>query len=305
MQFLIIDIEAVVDPDVWTAPPADKPWTFTGSTGFDQRGALPVEGALAPPEPDHFPPPFAWRPICIGAVLLEDDANSDVIHTKHIGVMEELLAGTDVAAIERSVLGMFARTMARPGRQTLVTWNGRRYDVPVLVQRSMRYAMPQPWYFGNREVRYRYTEDGHCDLADAIADYGGSPMPKLDGVAKLIGLPGKFGDIDGSRVGAALAAGRLRDIGTYCMSDAVQTAFLWLRWQALKGNLSPGAYRSSAEELLRMCAITERLVEFTMLVDRRVLLLEEEGGLPRCPGCGRPAAGVTCGREPCDGAAAR
>jgi hypothetical protein len=275
MQFLIIDIEAVVDPDVWTPPPAPAPSRFSGGAGFEQRAAMPFEGTITPPEPDHFPPPFAWRPICIGAVLLEDACDSNVVHTKHIGVMEELLAGADVAAIERSVLGMFARTMARTGRQTLITWNGRRYDVPVLIQRSMRHGTPQPWYFANRDVRYRYTEDGHCDLADAIADYGGAPMPKLDGVAKLIGLPGKFGDIDGPRVAEALAAGRLRDIGTYCMSDAVQTAFIWLRWQLLKGNLTPAAYRASAEELLRECAITERLIEFTTLVDRRALLLEE------------------------------
>lgn len=275
MQFLIVDIEAVVDDQVWKAPAPADPMPLQGRVYLPDNTHASLEGVVSPPHSDHFPPPFAWRPICIGAVLLEDSSGSDVIHTKHIGVMEELLAGTDLVAIERSVLGMFARTMARPGRQTLITWNGRRYDVPVIVQRSMRYAIPQPWYFANRDVRYRYTEEGHCDLADAIADYGGSAMPKLDGVAKLIGLPGKFGDIDGAGVGAAFAAGRLRDIGTYCMSDAVQTAFIWLRWLALKGHLTPAAYRASAEQLLRECAITERLVEFTTLVDRRVLLLDE------------------------------
>jgi DNA polymerase elongation subunit (family B) len=278
MQFLVLDIEAVVDPDVWVPPPPPSNWKVgigdSPASIVAASGRL-MSGIIEPAAPEAFPPPFAWRPICVGAVLLEDVSDSTVIHTKHIGVMEELLAGTDVAAIERSVLGVFARTMARTARQCLITWNGRRYDLPVLIQRSMRYAIPQPWYFGNRDVRYRYTEDGHCDLADAIADYGGAPMPKLDGVAKLIGLPGKFGDIDGARVGEAFAAGRLRDIGTYCMSDAVQTAFIWLRWQALKGNLTPNAYRASAEELLNACAITERLVEFTKLVDRRVLLLED------------------------------
>jgi DNA polymerase elongation subunit (family B) len=231
---------------------------------------------VTPAEREPFPPTYAWRPICIGAVLLEEPpSGSDIFVTKHIGVMEELLAGTDAAAVERSVLGMFSRTMNRKGRQTVVSWNGRGYDLPVLIQRSMRYGIAHPWYF-ERDVRYRYSEEGHCDLADAIGDFGAAQTPKLDGVAKLIGLPGKFGDIDGAAVGEAFAAGRLRDIGTYCMSDAVQTAFIWLRWLVLKGRLSVDGYRASAEGLLRYCATTGRLVEFTKLVDRRVLLLETE-----------------------------
>jgi predicted PolB exonuclease-like 3'-5' exonuclease len=284
MQFLILDIETIVDPGVWTPPATPEAWALTAeSSGWndigerEQQPAWAIEGTVQPPTGDPFPPPFACRPICIGAVLLESTANTGVMKVKKVGVIEDMAPGLDAAAIELSVLQQFSAYVGRkaPGAQTVVTWNGRRFDLPVLVLRSMRYGIPNPWYFANRDVRYRYTEDGHCDLADAISDYGSAPAPKLDGMAKLIGLPGKFGDIEGAKVGEAFAAGRLKDIGSYCLSDAVQTAFIWLRWLALKGHIEPDAYRQSAAELLGACAGSDRLKGFMAQVDRRVLLLEE------------------------------
>ncbi len=277
MQFLVIDIETIVDPSVWTPPAAPAPPVLRGRIELPNGVRGIVEAQAAGAHVDHFPPPFAWRPICIGAVLLESAAPTGVMKVKKVGVIEDLAAGLDPAAIEVSVLRQFAEFVGRKsvGAQTVVTWNGRRFDLPVLVLRSMRYGIPNPWYFANRDIRYRYTEEGHCDLADALSDYGSAPSPKLDGMAKLIGLPGKFGDIDGAGVGEAFAAGRLRDIGSYCLSDAAQTAFIWLRWLLLKGYLEPAAYWQSAAALLETCTGNERLKGFGELVDRRVLLLEE------------------------------
>jgi hypothetical protein len=276
MQFLVLDIETIVDPSVWTPPAPPPAWELAA----DPYRACPenvhpgfsIAGTVQPPPVDHFPPPFAWRPICIGAVLLEAVGNAGVMSPRRVGVIEEL-SSSDPATIELSVLQQFADYV---GPQTVVTWNGRRFDLPVLIQRSMRYGIQHPWYFNGRDIRYRYTEEGHCDLADAIADYGSAPSPKLDGMAKLIGLPGKFGDIDGAKVGEAFAAGRIKDIGTYCLSDAVQTAFVWLRWQHLKGKLTTEAYRLSAGALLGVCQHTDRLNAFLPLVDRRLLLLDTE-----------------------------
>jgi 3'-5' exonuclease len=246
-SYLVLDIETVVDLAVWT-PPAN--------------------------EPDAFPPPYAHRPICIACVLLaEDREERRTIKTVKVGVFE---AEPEVSAEARElyVLARFAGYMNEQ-KPTVVTWNGRRFDLPVLMMRSMRAGLAAPWYYHGRDVRYRYTEVGHCDLADAMSDYGASDRPRLDGAAKLIGLPGKFGDIDGAGVAGAFAAGRIREIGSYCMADAVQTALLWLRWLRLKGELAPDAYQRSAEHLLQACSATGRLDELVRLADRRVLLLEE------------------------------
>ncbi len=246
MSILVLDIETVRDERVWT-PPADQP--------------------------DMFPPPYAWRPICVGCVLLTEDRKDELIRTVRVGVFEaEPEVGIDARELE--VLARFGGYVNEQ-KPTVVTWNGRRFDLPVLMLRSMRAGLPQPWYYQGRDVRYRFTEAGHCDLADAMSDYGATGGLHLDGMAKLIGLPGKFGDIDGAGVGAAFAAGRIRDIGSYCMADAAQTAMLWLRWLRLKGELAADAYRRSAENLLHACNLTGRLDELVSLVDRRVLLLED------------------------------
>ena len=237
--FLCLDIEAVVDPTAWT-PPADKP--------------------------DTFAPPYAWRPICIGLVLLEDTAPG--LEVRKVGALDD--------PDEATLLGKFAALLEKLRRPTLVTWNGRAYDLPVLMLRSLRYGIRQPAYYQPRDVRYRYSEDGHCDLADAMGDYGATRALGLEGMSRLIGLPGKIGDVAGATVGEAYAAGRLEEITTYCIGDAVSTAFLWLRWGLLKGAVDVDRSQASAGTLLAACEYVPRLRPLVAAVDRRVLLLERE-----------------------------
>jgi predicted PolB exonuclease-like 3'-5' exonuclease len=240
MKFLCLDIEAVVDPGIWT-PPAD--------------------------DLDAFAPPQAWRPICIGMVLLE--VGPKMVITRRIGALEE--------AQERDLLTRFGETVTKLQPCTLVTWNGRGYDLPVLMLRSLRYGLAHGWYYGGKQTRYRFSEEGHCDLMDAMTDYGGARGLKLDELARLIGLPGKpkgADEVCGRNVGAAYAAGRLPEITAYCVADAVQTAFLFLRWKLLQGACTTDEYRAGAAALLDACDHDARLGGLVASVDRRVLLLE-------------------------------
>jgi hypothetical protein len=242
-RILVLDIEAVRDEHVWS-PPADQP--------------------------DAFAPAFAWRPICIGAVMLEETGTGGLA-TKRVGLLHVPKDG-EPDAWERLLLAQFTQLVGGKVAPLLVTWNGRAFDLPVLMLRSLRHGLPQPWYYRGKDVRYRYSEAGHCDLADAMGDYGASRSLGLDGMARLIGLPGKFGDIGGADVAAAFAAGRHEDIASYCMADAVQKAFLFLRWQLLKGAMTLVAYRDAAVELLATCEADPRLAPLAALVDRAVLL---------------------------------
>ena len=58
-----------------------------------------------------------------------------------------------------------------------------------------------PWWFSDRNTRYRYSTDGHFDLMDFLADFGAAKNARLDVYAKLVGFPGKVG-VDGSQVAA-------------------------------------------------------------------------------------------------------
>lgn len=223
---------------------------------FDLETVRDASLGWTPPDdkPDAFPPPYVHEVVCCGALWLDDYDSPRRL---------ECLPGG-----EADILAAFATTAAR--RPTLVSWNGRGFDVPVIVSRSLRYGIAQVSLFG-RDVRYRYTEDGHCDVADQLSDYGAAARPPLDGIARLIGLPGKQGT-DGGMVADMIAAGHIDDVRRYCLRDVVQTAFCWYRWRLVRhGNLA--GYRRAVAALLEYLDADPRFVDLTSAIDRGRLLL--------------------------------
>jgi predicted PolB exonuclease-like 3'-5' exonuclease len=86
------------------------------------------------------------------------------------------------------------------------------------------------------------------DLADVLTDYGASRMPSLTALAQLVGMPGKM-DVDGSQVESMFAHGRYTEIRDYCLHDVVQTTFVFLRTELLRGRLTHDEYRARAQSL--------------------------------------------------------
>lgn len=270
MKFLVIDIECILDGRIWIPPEPDEPASFDARNG---DGSLVLEGWISPPVKYVFPPPFAWRPISIGCALFElIEGAPRIVRLGAIDATNWSESPHD--EVEATILKTFSGYIGKQAPD-LVTWNGRAFDLPVLMLRSMRYGISHPWFYKSRDMRYRYSENGHCDLMDAMSEYGATQRPHLDQMAKLIGLPGKFGQIDGSSVGEAFAAGHYAEISNYCLSDVVQTSFLWLRWLLLTGSMSLEHYRESANGLLAHCSQGEHLQDFVERIDRKVLLLEK------------------------------
>ena len=238
-EYLILDIETVPDTDRW------------------QRPDLANGG-----EPS-FPPTWAHRIVVIGCLWLGHD-----YRLKRFGVIGgEPAPGAATAAAgdpppepsarpagapadqrERALLEDFSRFVGR-ARPVLVTYNGRSFDLPVIVMRSLCHAIPLPWYYRDRDVRYRYSAEGHLDLCDWLAEHGAARAGKLDAIARLIGLPGKLG-VDGSQVEGLYRAGQLGSIQSYCLADVAQTALLFLRFRLLQGQIAPEAYRERSAALL-------------------------------------------------------
>jgi predicted PolB exonuclease-like 3'-5' exonuclease len=131
---------------------------------------------------------------------------------------------------------------------TLVTWNGRTFDLPVLAMRALHHGIPWRWYYHERDVRYRYTDAGHCDLMDFLSDYGASRQMKLGDAARLIGLPGKA-DMDGSKVADIVAQGpvmgNMDKVGRYCLQDVIQTAIVFVRTRYHLGFIDEAGYAES------------------------------------------------------------
>src|SRR6202035_3449586 len=83
----------------------------------------------------------------------------------------------------------------------LVTFNGRRFDFPVLELAALRYGIAAPTHFaeGSGSARARYSSERHLDLFDYLTNFGASGGIRggMDPLLKMIGLPGTM-EGDGS-----------------------------------------------------------------------------------------------------------
>lgn len=129
------------------------------------------------------------------------------------------------------------------GRPTLVSFNGRGYDIPVLELAAYRYGYPVPAWFNveartYEQARNRYNAQAHLDLLDLLSNFGASRISGgLNLLANLIGKPGKSG-VDGSQVQGMYEAGEVGAINDYCRCDVLDTYFVFLRTRVLLGKLT-------------------------------------------------------------------
>lgn len=122
----------------------------------------------------------------------------------------------------------------------LVSWNGKGFDIPVMLYRALHHGLSAPKLLNETgDMKYnnylnRYHER-HTDLMQKLAM--GSSIQKLDIVASICGFAGK-GDIDGYDVVPMVQAGEWEKLTTYCESDVLNTWLIYLRHQKLTGKLS-------------------------------------------------------------------
>jgi hypothetical protein len=134
--------------------------------------------------------------------------------------------------------------------QTLVTFNGRGFDLPVLELRALKHGLSLPRYFAAGQGRStyrgsRYNDSYHFDICDYLSNFGAVyRRGSLDALAKLVGLPGKY-TIAGEDVEYLFRQSRLKEINQYCMTDAMQTYLLFLRVELLRGKITAGGYEAA------------------------------------------------------------
>jgi predicted PolB exonuclease-like 3'-5' exonuclease len=125
---------------------------------------------------------------------------------------------------------------------TLVSFNGRMYDIPLLELAAFRFGQSVPQWFNvfdksYEQARNRYNLDAHLDLNDVLTNYSAFRLSGgLNLMANLLGKPGKTG-VDGSQVQDMYNEGRLEEINNYCRCDVLDTYFVFLRSQVLLGRL--------------------------------------------------------------------
>ena len=135
---------------------------------------------------------------------------------------------------------------------SLVSFNGRSFDLPLLELSAYRYGIAIPeWYniYGKNwaQPRARYNQSSHLDLQDILTNFGATRLSGgLNLCANLVGRPGKMG-IAGHMVQKLYDDGELGQINDYCRCDVLDTYFVLLRTAVLMGKLTIEEERQRVE----------------------------------------------------------
>lgn len=139
---------------------------------------------------------------------------------------------------------------------TLVSWNGSGFDLPVLHYRSLLHGIVarRYWETGEDDPSFRWNNylsrfhQRHTDLMDVLGAYQPRASASLQDIALLLGLPGKLG-MHGARVWEQYLGGHIEAIRDYCETDVLNTFLVYLRFELVRGHLSPDAYEGECARL--------------------------------------------------------
>lgn len=226
VTYLIFDIETIADGDLV----AKIRYPDQGLTAAEAIQRYRSE-LLAETGKDVFPVTF-MVPISVAVAKVDAD-----FHLLDVAVLDPPRFRPHVIARH------FWQGWNAYGRPTLVTFNGRGYDLPVLELAAYRYGYAVPAWFNvdartYEQARNRYNSQAHLDLLDLFSNFGASRISGgLNLLANLIGKPGKTG-VDGSQVQGLYEAGDVVAINDYCRCDVLDTYFVFLRTRLLLGRLT-------------------------------------------------------------------
>jgi 3'-5' exonuclease len=173
-----------------------------------------------------FPKHPLHKIVCIGALIASRQPEGwrvDALCAPHIG-----------ERTEAELISSFVEKIGQL-RPQLITYNGHRFDLPVLRYRAMVNRVAA----GGLEVRpyfHRFTDDA-LDLCDALGSFGPAKV-KLDEISKILGLTGKPEGVDGSRVEEMVQAGQVEEVARYCESDVLNTYRVWLVYELFRGAIT-------------------------------------------------------------------
>jgi len=179
--------------------------------------------------------PFTAQVVCI-AMLNADTARGQVLFTAedYDDASEEAGPVEFMPCVDEVELLTAFWDVAKH-YETIVTFNGRGFDVPFIYLRSALLNVPisrKDW------LGYRYQTDPHCDLAEQFTFYnvsgreGAARRFNLDFYCKAFGIESpKSHGVSGRDVNQMLADQRQREVAEYCLRDVKATVLLYQVWK--------------------------------------------------------------------------
>jgi len=187
--------------------------------------------------------PFTAQVVCI-AMLNAESSRGKVLFVAED--FEEGEAGAEAGAVEFSACADEGELLAEFWQvarhyDSIVTFNGRGFDVPFVYLRSALLNVPvtQKGWLG-----YRYQVEPHCDLIEQLTFYGVSGRDgaarrfNLDFYCKAFGIESpKSHGVSGMDINQLLAEKRFREIAEYCLRDVEATVLLYKIWKERLGGV--------------------------------------------------------------------
>jgi 3'-5' exonuclease len=178
--------------------------------------------------------PFTSQVVCL-AMLNADTLRGQVLYTA-----EEYEEAGEVGSVEfvpcmdeTELLTAFWEVSRR--YDSIVTFNGRAFDIPFIYLRSASLKVPitrKDW------LGYRFQTEPHCDLAEQLTFYGVSGREgaarrfNLDFYCKAFGIESpKSQGITGADVTELIAQKEYRTCAEYCLRDVRATVQLYQIWK--------------------------------------------------------------------------
>ena len=148
-------------------------------------------------------------PVHVLVVPRDEDRNAE---------MPDWVTATDEAGLLRAFWALAAAA------ETVVSFNGRNFDVPFLVGRSLVLGVDATVDL----MSNRWSLRPHLDLFDAVGQAGRGPS-KLDVICWALGIESPKGAMDGSMVAGAYERGELLEIAKYNRLDVAATSAVYRR----------------------------------------------------------------------------
>lgn len=179
--------------------------------------------------------PFTAQVVCI-AMLNVDTCRGQVLFTASDHDQTEADAGPVefVSCMDEMELLTAFWDVARH-YESVVTFNGRGFDVPFVYLRSAILNVPisrKDW------LGYRFQTDPHCDLAEQLTFYnvsgrdGAARRFNLDFYCRAFGIESpKAQGVTGRDINTLMEAGAHREIAEYCLRDVRATVTLYQIWR--------------------------------------------------------------------------
>ncbi|MGL6225620.1 MAG: 3'-5' exonuclease [Thermoguttaceae bacterium] len=227
IKYLIFDIESVADPNLVAKI------HYPGESIDPKTAVRKYRDELMQEHGSDFIPYTFQIPISVAIAKVTDDFE-----------MTDLVVLDEPHFRPHEITRRFWRGWTEYyGRPTLVSFNGRGFDLPLLELAAFRYAIPIPNWFATEsksfdQPRNRYNSRTHLDLYDLLTNYGATRLSGgLNLISNLLGKPGKMG-VQGCMVQDMYDAGKLQEINDYCRCDVLDTYFVFLRMMLLLGHIT-------------------------------------------------------------------